>query len=81
MGNFTITRWACDRCGTECDKRPQNANPKAALSARLDHEWHSEPITWAELCQPCNAAVGAAIEILKRAGDDAARIVKEGNAA
>ena len=81
MGNFTITRWACDRCGVEYSERPKLPE-SVTLTAIETLEWAGGPVfQWKEMCRPCNAAVRVAIDAIKREGQEAARVVKEGNAA
>ena len=62
MGDFTIKKWKCDRCGAIEDKRP-SVVPVCRLSAEYD--WPESPgarLAWKELCQPCNRMVELLID-------------------
>lgn len=63
MGNFTVTKWRCDRCKIELDERP--AKPFGGvytLVATENHDWAGGVVfDWKDLCQKCNDVVGAII--------------------
>lgn len=64
MGEFTIKKWACDRCGAVQDKRP-SVLPVCRMSAEYD--WREGPgarLNWKELCQPCNDMVHSLLDKL-----------------
>lgn len=66
MGSFTVTRWRCDRCGVEEEKKPSRFDASVTLVATEIGEWAgSTVIQWNELCHPCNRIVSRAIEELK----------------
>lgn len=53
MGEFTIKRWRCDRCGKVEDKRPY-FTPRPEIV--LGYSWVEGPgpvMIWGELCGPC----------------------------
>lgn len=59
MGEFTVTKWACDRCGIVENMRPKlpTVAGRAALVGNVEFEWNTESIKWVELCASCNTLV------------------------
>jgi hypothetical protein len=57
MGTFTITKWKCDCCGVELDKRPQHdGNVRYSLLIEEDYGMVGGLcVVWREMCPSCNA--------------------------
>ena len=64
MSTFTITRWRCDRCGAEMDKRP-HTTPKPYVSIGYGYDEGPGPsVEWREFCQPCATIVERQIDAM-----------------
>lgn len=74
MGEFTITRWKCDRCGQVMDKRPGPYGEAGtfSLKANCDYAVAGDGFAWNDLCPTCNTHVGRLIsELRKEAREEA----------
>lgn len=66
MGEFTIKKWRCDRCGKVEDSRP-HLEAKYTMTAFEDYGTAGgESIGWRELCYPCSMYVFKTIGELQR---------------
>jgi hypothetical protein len=71
MAEFTIKKWRCDRCGVVYDKRPPRKWEGAVRYQVLvvaDYQVAGgNEIDWKEMCDQCDAEVGAALAALRPA--------------
>lgn len=71
MGEFTIKKWRCDRCGKTEDNRPR-LDATYTLTASEDFGTAGgQSIGWRELCYPCSMYVFKTIECLLREAEAA----------
>ncbi len=57
MGEFTVTKWQCDRCGKVEDTRPRHA-ATWSLIAEVEYDVAGSVVRWKELCKDCNSWLG-----------------------
>ncbi|WP_395175559.1 hypothetical protein [Roseibium alexandrii] len=57
MGEFTVTKWKCDRCGAVEDKRPW-LPVKRSMTANAEYDVAGGSVSWKELCKDCNEWLG-----------------------
>jgi hypothetical protein len=72
MGEFTITKWRCDRCRIVADKYER---PSSAYSIRASVDYGTcggSVIQWEQLCLNCNRAVEKQIDDIVASGVRAA---------
>jgi hypothetical protein len=69
MGEFTVKKWRCDRCGVVHDRRPSRLYGGSArynVKVAVDYEVTGGlEIDWSEMCDDCNEEVADKIELLK----------------
>lgn len=73
MGEFTVTKWQCDRCKAVFDVRPKRTNGSMGSSPTYYEVTASEDygvaggtvIDWKEMCHPCNKIVGEQLDAMR----------------
>lgn len=69
MGEITIKKWRCDRCGAIHDKRPDDGGSRYSVAVSVDYRTAGGPmIDWKEMCPTCDRAVESIIKSLKAIG-------------
>lgn len=67
MGEFSVTKWKCDRCGCVHDKRPQPHYQQHTVKAYAHQEWAGgEIINWKEMCADCDKEVADGLSELRK---------------
>lgn len=65
MGEITSTKWFCDRCKAQYDKRPAKIYPEHTVTASQHNEWAGgRIIDWRELCPTCEREVEKGLRAL-----------------
>jgi hypothetical protein len=65
MGEITIKKWQCDRCGVIDNERPRFPS-SFSVAASVDYGTSGgRVIYWQELCHPCNVKVEASLTAMK----------------
>lgn len=66
MGEFTVKKWRCDRCGIVLDSNPR-CYPASRLSGGYYYSDGPGPsFDWKELCSPCSIKVECLIDGLMK---------------
>lgn len=78
MGNFTIQKWACDRCGVVMDKRPPHPGIRVSVTASEDYETAGgQKFKWAEMCNQCNKDVRHELDAMAETASRARALTKD----
>jgi hypothetical protein len=69
MGDFTITKWKCDRCEVVLDRRPSRLYGGAArYNVKIAADYGVTgglEIDWPDMCDACNETVSGFIDMMR----------------
>lgn len=63
MGEFSITKWKCDRCGCVHDQRPPTHYLRHTVKVSQHQEWAGGILMdWKEMCAACDQEIAEGLK-------------------